>query len=431
VPDDPRINIQDSKCGPGPETELLLLCARIQIDSERGEHIRALLGEDMDWEYLLDTSLQLGVMPLLYQSLNSTFPEAVPKNVLNELRDYFTANTYRNRFMTDELLKLLDLFDTHKISVIPYKGPVLAATVYGDLSLRQCSDLDIIVRGQDVQTAKDLLLSERYRPDPKLQLDWEAHFLHENGMFLVDLHWGISGKNILKKAGVSFAIDLEGLWERSEPVSFAGRTVYQFLPEDLLMIRCQDAVKEYCKDGWPQLKWICDLAEIIRAHKNMDWEHIMGQAKYYGNQRLLFLCLSLASDLLKTALPEIVLKKIKADSQVRSLVAQVGEMLFRDTGDQNQFLDRKRGFLARNQFCLRLKERPQDKFPYYLRMLRNFGGNALRAMRNKNDRDLLLLPEYLSFLYYPLVFNYYLLLPIWRIGKYGLRRLKLITKPGL
>ncbi|MCP4294302.1 MAG: lasso peptide biosynthesis B2 protein, partial [Proteobacteria bacterium] len=300
----------------GPEAELLLLCARSQIVHEETEQIKVLLGKDMDWEYLLGTSLQLGVMPLLYRRLNCTLPEAVPKAFMDELQDYFKANVYRNHFLTDELIKILDLFETHKISVIPYKGPLLAATVYGDLSLRQFSDLDIMVRERDVQTAKDLLLSQRYRPDPKHQLDWEAHYLHEHGMFLVDLHWGISGKNIFKKRDAKFAIDLEGLWERSKPVSFSGRTLIQFSPEDLLMIRCQDAVKEYWKDGWPQLKWICDLAEIIRTHNSMDWERVMEQARNFGNQRLLLLSLYLTRDLLGTALPEIVRQAIKSDSQV-------------------------------------------------------------------------------------------------------------------
>jgi hypothetical protein len=303
----------------GPEAELILLCARTQIDHERAEQIKVLLGKDMDWEYLLGTSLHHGVMPLLFRSLNRTFPEAVPKAFMDELHDYFKANAYRNRFLTDELIKILDLFETHKISAVPYKGPVLTATAYGDLSLRQFSDLDIMVCERDVQTAKDLLLSQRYRPDPSHQLDWEAHYVHEHGMFLVDLHWGISGKNIFKKKDARFAIDLEGLWERSKPVSFAGRTVIQFSPEDLLMIRCQDAVKEYWKDGWPQLKRICDLAEIIRTHKGMDWEQVMEQAKNFGNQRLLLLSLYLTSDLLGTAIPDIVRQAIKSDSQVNLL----------------------------------------------------------------------------------------------------------------
>jgi len=206
------------------------------------------------------------------------------------------------------------------------------------------------------------------------------------------------------------------LWERSEPLSFAGRTVVQFSPEDLLMIRCQDAVKEYWKDGWPQLKWICDLAEIICTHKNMDWEQIMEQAKSFGNRRLLLLCLSLAHDLLGTALPKKVRQAIKSDSQINSLAVKVNEKLFDKDISRNPFFDRKRGFIERNIFCARLKERPRDRNCYYIRMLRKYRSNVRRAITNKEDRDLLLLPQSLSFLCYPLIFLYHLVRPIRRIG---------------
>jgi hypothetical protein len=90
----------------------------------------------------------------LYQSLNTTCPEAVPKANLAQLRNYFHANAQRNLFLTQELLKLLTLFKTNGISAIPYKGPVLAVAVYGNLALRQFGDLDILVHKRDVLRAK-------------------------------------------------------------------------------------------------------------------------------------------------------------------------------------------------------------------------------------------------------------------------------------
>jgi hypothetical protein len=127
--------------------ELLLYCAQTPIDSEIAERIRTLLQQDIDWAYLIQTAAQHGVMPLLYQSLNTTCPEAVPKANLAQLRNYFHTNAQRNLFLTKELLKLLTLFETHSIPAIPFKGPVLAVSAYGNLSLRQISDLDILGAG--------------------------------------------------------------------------------------------------------------------------------------------------------------------------------------------------------------------------------------------------------------------------------------------
>jgi hypothetical protein len=46
---------------------------------------------------------------------------------------------------------------------VPYKGPVLAAAVYGHLSLRQIRDLDILVHPSEVRPAGELLISQGYR----------------------------------------------------------------------------------------------------------------------------------------------------------------------------------------------------------------------------------------------------------------------------
>jgi len=50
-----------------------------------------------------------------------------------------------NFFLTKELLELLTLFEAHCIPASPYKGPALAIMAYGNLALRQFSDLNILV----------------------------------------------------------------------------------------------------------------------------------------------------------------------------------------------------------------------------------------------------------------------------------------------
>lgn len=418
-----EISTKAPAVGTRPEDELLLCCARTCMDSENAERIKALLREDIDWAYLTQMALRHGVMPLLYRSLYTTCPEAVPGATMDQLQSHFYTNALHSYFLTGELLKLLNLFEAHGIPPIPFKGPVLAASVYGDLALRQFGDLDILVHERDVLSAKDLLISQGYRPDPKLQLSWEAHFVHDDGRITVDLHWGITPKDT-REVCASFPFDLEGLWERLEPVSLAGTTVRHFSPEDLLLIRCQDAVKEYFKDEWPEMRWICDIAELIRVHQELDWGQVMEQARKLGSQCILFLCLSLAHDLLGAPLPKEVWQRMQADPQLRSLVTEVCGRLFHETDSQNRFFDPQRGFLERNLFCIRLKERPQDRISYYLHIVNGCRNRARRAITNKKDRALLPLPASLSFLYYVLAFLYYLLRPIWRVGKYGLRRVK-------
>ena len=195
------------------------------------------------------------------------------------------------------------------------------------------------------------------------------------------------------------------------------------------MIRCQDAVKEYWKDSWPQLKWICDIAEIVRVNPEIDWEWVFEQGKNSGNQRLLFFCLSLAKNLVGAPLPRDVLRSIETDSKANELTSDViSKLLFRNANSPNRFLDRRRGILERHRFCVRLKERIRDRIPYHRRFCREYRSNARRAIEKKENRELLLLPASLSYLYYVLAFIYYLLRPIWQIGRLRPRSLRPIMK---
>jgi len=64
------------------------------------------------------------------------------------------TNAARNVFLTNKLFEILNLFKKNDILALPFKGPVLAESVYGDLSLRQFVDLDILVHNHDAISTK-------------------------------------------------------------------------------------------------------------------------------------------------------------------------------------------------------------------------------------------------------------------------------------
>jgi hypothetical protein len=146
------------------EAELLLCCTRTRVAPYTGARIEALVRADLDWAYVVETALHHRTMPLLHSSLRAAFPEAVPLRVLAQLRAFAYANAAQNRFLTGELLTLLQVLEHHAIAAIPLKGPILAASVYGHIALRQCGDLDILVPPQHVLQAKELLMGQGYRP---------------------------------------------------------------------------------------------------------------------------------------------------------------------------------------------------------------------------------------------------------------------------
>ena len=365
-----------------PEVDLLLCCARTNLSPENVEQMRGLLHSEMDWAHLLRIAGGNGLIPLLYFNLKNNFPDLVPAPITDRLHVQFLANAGRNVFLAEELLKILALFETNAIPAIPYKGPVLAVSLYGDLTLRTFGDLDIIVRKPDVEKAKALLFSQGYRPGLSLTRDQEITFLNsdlegwfirQEGMVRVEVQWG-------ERKDFPLTPDFEPFWKRLRQYSFQGRMVLTFAPEDLLLLLCLHGA-EHC---WERLNWVCDLTEFVRVHQGIDWGGLIDRAEALGCRRVLFLGLFLAHDLLATPLPEEIVKSIRADSSVPSLAVRVHERLFRQENGPA-------ATLQRSLFNLKVTERLQDRIRYCLRSA--FHPSVV-------DWQALPLPRSLFFLYY-------------------------------
>lgn len=407
-----EVKAKNSGTDTRPEVELLLCCARTHLDTSTAERLRDLLQEDIDWDYLLRLARQHKMMPLLYWHLNLTCSEAVPKATLELLQKHFNDNAQRNQFLTLELLKLLNLFEKQGIPAIPFKGPVLAASVYDNLALRHFSDLDILVKKQDFLKAKDLLLSHGYYSTKKgflteaqrvaVMQNWGEYSLaSHDGRVEVDLHQRLV-------AGYLFTLsaDLDHFWERLEPVSLLGQTVLSFQTEETLLYLCIHGTKSF----WQRMSWICDVAELINTHQKLDWEQLIEHSQTLGCERMLLLGCFLASDLLRTKLPEEIYSKIDADGQIKSLATRVTQRLRGKTKYPHQGEYTLASFI----FHFKAMERLEDKFRYSLKC---FVDRSLFPLRrivkpNAGDREFFPLPR-------PLYFLYYLIRPIRLVVKYG------------
>jgi hypothetical protein len=368
-----------------PEVELLLCCARTTRPPEATAKIASLLQESMDWEFLLRTAHKHGVTPLLYWHLEATYPEAVPAKALDRLRDHFRTNSLRNLFLTGELLKLLNKFRAHEIPVVPYKGPALAASVYGNLALREFKDLDILVHRRNVPKAKEVLAAMGYQARYRLTRAQEAAFLRsqcehpftrDDGKAIVELHWDITERHF-------FPFDTEGLWERLTPIPLGSDYVLNPSPEDMLLILCVHGSRH----AWERLAWICDLAELVRVHQeDVGWERVTAQASALGGERMLLLGLLLANYLMGATLPGIVSQRVQNDPTVEAMAERICEQLFQDTEYPTGLREGGEGAPAFHTLHLEVRRRLQDKIHYCIRKATTLSGE---------DWELLPLPRFL------------------------------------
>jgi hypothetical protein len=254
-----------------------------------------------------------------------------------------------------------------QIGAMPFKGPTLAVQAYGDLSLRSFSDLDILVRGEDVVLAREVLLSEGYVSPLKLtsaqfgaliREGYNDELYRSRDGVQVELHWRFA------PAYFGFDADLPGLWQRSEQVLLQGERLSALGREDLLIMLCVHGARH----AWAGLEGIVAVAELIRRTPNMDWASVAERADHGGVARMVRLGVLLAMELVDARVPEAVATRVRADLRLPGLVAQVRSALFEEESAGASDADEAEN-LGLLLFHLSAKDRWSHRFRFCSQML--------------------------------------------------------------
>ncbi|MBD2363844.1 nucleotidyltransferase family protein [Anabaena minutissima FACHB-250] len=404
----PQISAKTQPLTTNKEAELLVYCANTKIDPETAAKIKQLVIAEIDWNYLIKIAIWHRVQTLLYSSLKETCPDEVPQSILESLHTHCQKITLNNLLLAHKLVNILKLLTANNIRAIPFKGPVLATLAYGNLALRKFGDLDILVNKQDIPKTIELLQAQKYQTKKYLteaqkelqEVFCEYSLLSEDGMILIDLHWEFTPTYF------AFKPNFDVLWKRLQPISLAGSDILQLSLEDSILYLCVHG----CKDLWQRLSWICDIAELIKSHPELQWTKLLEQAKREGCERMLLLGLFLAEDIQKISLPEEVQQKIHKNPIITTLATEVKEKLWIQS-------DEPLDVFERSFWSWRLA--------FHFRVMESFKHRALlclfvlRFAMTPKDKDYvsLPLPKSLSSLYY-------LIRPIRLIIKFGLTPLK-------
>jgi Uncharacterised nucleotidyltransferase len=318
-----------------PDLTVLLACLRFYLHTATASEVTRLLTTDLNWENLVQTAIAKGVMPLLYQSLKALAPELVPTAVMVQLQHLNRMNGLHNFALTKELLELLAQLDTAGIEAIAFKGSVLAASAYGNVALRQFGDLDILVRYRDFWQAKAVLEQEGYQVSNSytqakitdeirdqilpfhlyLQISlsrstseammfdrlFQPSLLHSNAHSSIDLHWGIPPRRVWNPDR------FDRLWDRLNSIELMGQPIKTCAPEVTLLIQCLNVAKEPWQHS---LKQVCDVAQVIQAHPDLDWQSALQLSAELRSQKSFLIGLRMTRDRLDIPLPQFILDRL-------------------------------------------------------------------------------------------------------------------------
>ena len=299
-----------------------------------------------DWESLVVLALRLNVGGVFYREIKSrNIPtELIPVDVRNRLRDAYRNYATWNTSLFFSASKVLKSLADNRLPVIALKGLSLAKNIYGDIALRPMSDIDLLVKKEDLVRASRILLTLGYEQDFPA---WEnalkifhhlPPFTNKNGA-MIELHWNIvTPDNPIK-------VDLDGLWERACLIIINNVEVLAFSPEDLFLHLCIHACV-HLPIGL-SLIHLCDIAGLIKTSADkIDWPVVIERAARWGGQNCVYLMLLLVRELLGVAPPDKIMSEIKPDDYRSVFLDEVLEQIF-DLSPLSQLMRTRIGSLLK------------------------------------------------------------------------------------
>jgi hypothetical protein len=292
---------------------LLVLCARLNLSSEARQQMKDLITEGIDWDILTQKASWHRVLTLVAHHLLSLGSNGlVPKDVTQKMRSISYSNLARNMILQDELVRIVTEFNSQNVPVIILKGAAMLESIYRDISLRQMSDLDILVRPEHLDKAEKIALEQGYNflVDTEIQKQTKegcrhlANLWHREKKIVLEIHHHIVSPN------ESYQFNLEGFWERAKTIKLLGTEALIFAPEDNLIHLCINFLFDRKFESEKALGQLSDISELIKYYKDtLDWDLVQRVARLHGLSSAVYLSLYTCQQLLETPiLPDVMMK---------------------------------------------------------------------------------------------------------------------------
>ena len=349
---------------PSIEKQLLVCCARPNVQAPVAEKIRQLLNSPVDWDGLLSEAANHSVTPLLCRQLGTVGADFLDAARLGQLQEAARGFALRNLVLSAELVKIMNVFQSEGLQAIPYKGPVLAVQVYGDVALREFEDLDIILRQQDVAKANKIMTQLGYSPkipgivsaNARLLAPGEYDYRDPSRRMMVELHTERTLRHFPVPA------DIDDLATRLVAVPVGGHDLETFSPEDTFLLLSIHGSKHF----WERLCWIADLAAFVQTYPRLDWDQVFRRAHLIRARRMVAVSLALVLHLFNP--PHEVMARVRRDTAANSIARQIEHRLLApspgELGAAARFHLRRQmleGAFDGWRYSLRLATQPSDE----------------------------------------------------------------------
>lgn len=291
------------------ELDLLIACCRSAYGA--ADHVERICG-GIDWAAFLRLARRHRVQALGWQGLG-TAQDLVPPGIAEQFAADGPAIAEANLRAAAECARLREKFDQGGVALLFIKGLTLAAIAYPNPFLKMGWDIDVLVDPASLPSAIGLLRSSGYLPAiPAAADDARLRAWHRTRK-----------ESVWHHAGLGIHLELHGrLVDHPSLLPSVGlqspRQMVRITDQIALPTLRKDELFAYlCVHGassaWFRLKWITDLAALLRADGPGEIDRLYRRSQELGAGRAAAQALLLAHRLYLTPLGDDLMDKFRLD----------------------------------------------------------------------------------------------------------------------
>ena len=291
------------------------------------------------------------------------------EHLLIDLKSAYSQIARRNMLMSAELIRIMKLLEDNGIGALSFKGPALSQMAYGDITLRQYGDLDILVDEKIAYKAGELLQGHGFTASYPLSIlknktymrvDSDFAFVGNSNNVLIEMHWRLFRKNIGHHLIFDqFSKDPQTVKINGVPIKVLSSELH------LLYLALHGS-----KHAWERIEWIVDIDRFIRSNK-LDNEKLKEIFVLMKADRPILTGLLLAQRLFQTPIPAWIIKQIEKDNEVGILYKTTIQLLNNDFSTLTEMQRARTIYLYQIRFFKSRTEKIKYFFESYLSISRN------------------------------------------------------------
>lgn len=297
-----------------PELRLAAACCRWPPSRARDHAVLEAAAGGVDWNLFLNVVRRQRIEGLVNAALKQAGAE-LPAGAASELAAASAAIARENLLHTAASLRLQGAFEEAGIPILFVKGVTLSLLAYGTLGIKKARDIDVVVPGQAIGAAFELLRRSGFRC---LSVDGEPQAAatgaaketvwEDEAGIVVELHSGlVDNPMMLPGIGVESPVQL---------VEVApGKRLPTLAKDELFSYLCVHGATH----AWSRLKWLADVAALLSREDGAEIERLFRSSVALGAGRSSAQALLLCAQLFGTGVPPTLLQEISSDAPTRWL----------------------------------------------------------------------------------------------------------------